>query len=36
MGIQRWLHAALRNVQRYERRSDDVSLVFLKSSYTIR
>lgn len=35
VGIQRRLHAPVRDVQRYQRRADDVSLVLLQSSYTI-
>lgn len=35
VGIERRLHAPLRDIQRHQRRSDDVSMVLLKSSYTI-
>lgn len=35
VGLQRRLHALVRDIQRHQRRSDDVPVVLLKSSYTI-
>ena len=35
VGIHRRLHTHVCNVQRYKRRSDEISLVFVESSYTV-